>query len=170
MKPNYAKQIAVLLAIWCISASAFAQYVWLDEHGIKQYSDVAPPPSVPNNRILKQPHAAAIQLQSDKSAEKPADAASDDATKAPMTTADKEADYKKRKLEQEAKDKKIAEETKRKQANEENCTRAKAYLESLKSGMRITTTDSNGERSYLTDDDRAKEVSRAQESIDSCNK
>ncbi|HSY27509.1 MAG TPA: DUF4124 domain-containing protein, partial [Burkholderiaceae bacterium] len=61
-------------------------------------------------------------------------------------------------------------EAKRKQANEENCTRTKSYMESLKSGARITSTDANGERSYLSDDDRAKETARAQEALDSCNK
>jgi hypothetical protein len=170
MKSNYLKQIAMLLATCCVAASAFAQYVWLDDHGVKQYSDVAPPSNVPPNRILKQPHGGTVAPKADTSADKPTDAAADSAAKAPMTTADKEADYKKRKQEQADKDKKATDEAKRKQANEESCARSKAYLDQLKNGTRITGSDANGERTYMSDDERAKEAAKTQETVDTCNK
>jgi len=152
----------MLLVTLGVASYALAQYVWVDEHGVKQFTDVAPPPNTPQNRILKQPHAPTATPQSNAS---PDDAGADNAAKAPQTTAEKEADYKKRKLDQAEKDKKAAEESKRKQANDENCTRAKTYLDSLKSGVRISSIDSKGERSYLSDDDRAKEQDHAQEAI-----
>lgn len=171
MKPNYLMQIAVLLASGCIASSAIAQWVWLDEHGVKQFSDIAPPSNIPQNHILKTPRGGTAAAQSDNSADKPADAGADSAAaKMPMSQADKEADYKKRKLEQAEKDKKAAEEAKRKQAQEENCAHAKAYLDELKSGVRITGTDSNGERTYMADDERAREIARAQDLVDGCNK
>ena len=172
MKAKYLLQIALLAASSCVISSALAQWVWLDEHGVKQFTDVAPPASVPQNRILKQPHGAPTQKPSD-APDKTGDAATgtDKAATEPKTTAEKEADYKKRKLEQAEKDKKAAEEAKRKQSNEENCARTKSYLQSLKSGERIKSTDNNGERSYLSDDDRIKEEARAEEAISaSCDK
>ena len=119
------------------------------------------------------PEAAARRAvpKASEAADKTDDAGADKAVKEPKTTAEKEADYKKRKLEQAEKDKKAGEEAKRKESNDENCARAKSYLQSLKSGVRITSTDSNGERSYLSDDDRIKEKARAEEAINaSCDK
>ncbi|MDR3482856.1 MAG: DUF4124 domain-containing protein [Burkholderiaceae bacterium] len=170
MKAKYLLQIAVLAASSCMISSALAQWVWLDEHGVKQFTDVAPPANVPQNRILKQPHGAPVPKASE-AADKTDDAGADKAVKEPKTTAEKEADYKKRKLEQAEKDKKAGEEAKRKESNDENCARAKSYLQSLKSGERIKSTDNNGERSYLSDDDRIKEEARAEEAISaSCDK
>ncbi|HSY29216.1 MAG TPA: DUF4124 domain-containing protein, partial [Burkholderiaceae bacterium] len=166
MKSTYLKQIAMLLATCCVAASAFAQYVWLDDHGVKQFSDVAPPSNIPPNRILKQPHGGAPAPQADTtSADKPGDAAADSA-KTPMTTAEKEADYKKRKQEQADKDKKAADEAKRKELAEKNCALSKTYLEQLKNGTRITGSDANGERTYMSDDERAKEAAKTQETVD----
>src|SRR5471030_2362506 len=42
-------------ALLALSAQALAQYIWLDEKGIKHLSDRPPPPSVPDQRILKAP-------------------------------------------------------------------------------------------------------------------
>lgn len=159
--------LALFIAACQFSTSAFAQYVWLDDHGVKQYSDVAPPASVPQNRILKQPHAAAPNYSSTpKDDDKSGDANAD---KAPPTQADKEADYKKRHDEQAAKQKKADEDAKKAQQTADNCARAKSYLEGLQSGVRIGTTDANGQRSYMSDDDRAKETARAQDIVNSCN-
>ena len=62
-------QLAALLAsLWLSMASAHAQYVWVDEKGLKQYSDRAPPASVPLKRILKAPGLAQLQKQADAAA------------------------------------------------------------------------------------------------------
>ena len=45
----------------CTSLS-HAQWVWLDEKGLKQFSDRPPPNSVPQKRILKQPAQTAAPL------------------------------------------------------------------------------------------------------------
>lgn len=168
MRTNYFKKMVMLLATSCVAASAFAQYVWLDEHGVKQFSDIAPPGNVSQDRILKQPRHASGH---EPTAATPADAGAADgsaAGKAPATTAEKNADYNKRRLEQAEKDKKTEEEAKRKLVKADDCARATSYLGSLKSGIRIAKTESNGERSYLTDADRAKEEAQAQSAVDSC--
>jgi type IV secretory pathway VirB10-like protein len=162
----------VLFVAACqFSTSAFAQYVWLDDHGVKQYSDAAPPANVPQNRILKQPHPTAPNYSSaTKEDEKPADASADNTPKGPQTQAEKETEYKKRHEEQLAKQKKADEDAKKAQEKADNCARAKSYYEGLQSGIRIQSTDANGERTYLSDEDRAKEAARAQDIMNSCNK
>lgn len=173
MKLKYLTHCALFLAACYISTNAFAQWVWLDEHGAKQFSDGPPPAGTPPNHILKQPHAPAPNYSSDKAEDKPADTGSNangSTAKAPPTQADKEADFKKRRDEQAAKDKKAAEDAQKAQATADNCARAKQYYSGLQSGARIPTTDANGQRGYLNDDDRAKEEARTQGVLDSCNK
>lgn len=168
MNPSHLTKIAMLLASFCIYSNALAQYEWLNEHGVKQFSDIAPPGDVPQDRILKQPRSAAGGATP---AAVPSDAAQEDRpapAKAPMTTAEKNAAFNKHKLEKAENDKKAVEEAKRQTVKADNCARAASYLASLKSGIRIANTDSNGERAYLTDEDRAKEEARTQSVVDDC--
>jgi hypothetical protein len=170
MKLRYLKQLAMLLAMSGAVASAFSQYVWLNEHGIKEFSDIAPPSSVPQERILKQPHGASWVAPPVAPAPPPGAASEDSsaADKTPMTTAEKNTDFNKRTLAKADKDKKAEEDAKRQASVVDTCARAASYLNSLKSGIRIATTASNGERSYLTDQDRATEEAQTQSVVDSC--
>ncbi len=147
-------------------ASAFAQYVWLDEKGIKQFSDIPPPKSVPNNRILKSPGKIS---QDAPPADGAAPAADADQAAKPVTTASRNEDFNKRRAEQAAKDQKAAEEKRVASEKSKNCERARSYQRSLESGARIATADSNGERSYLSDDQRAKEVAETRRAVADCN-
>jgi hypothetical protein len=165
MKSNYLKHIALLLTMLSLAGSALAQYVWLDEHGVKQFSDIAPPANVPQNRILKQPHRATETTAGSAAA---ADATADDAasSKGPMTAAELNAAYNKRKQDEAEKAKKAEAETKKQAAKADNCARATNYLTTLNSGVRVSTTDANGQRSYLSDDERAKEQAQTQSMVD----
>lgn len=170
MKLKYSMQFAMLLATSIITGSAVAQYVWLDAHGVKQFSDVAPPSDVPQNRILKQPHRSGDSPAAGATPDAAAGAGTADAAadaKGPATVAEKNAEYNKRKQEQAEKAKKASEEAKNKAAKADNCTRATNYLTGLKSGVRMATTDANGERSFMSDDERAKAEARTQSTIDS---
>jgi hypothetical protein len=165
MKPTFVKQ-GIFLAGLLMSTCALAQFVWIDEHGVKQFSDTAPPSNIPKDHILKQP-GRDVPRRSEASAP---DAASVDADKAPATVAEKNADYNKRKALQAEKDKKTAEETKRKETDAANCARAKQYLDTLNSGVRMKTAGSDGQQTFMSDDDRAKELQRAQQALADCNK
>ena len=84
----------------------------------------------------------------------------------PKTVAEQEADFKKRRGDQaEAagkKEKEDAEAAQRKSA----CEEARGYLAGLEGGARITRNDpKTGERTFLDDDARAKEVARARQSV-----
>ncbi|GGC92865.1 DUF4124 domain-containing protein [Undibacterium terreum] len=165
MQKYQKKLVFSVLMSFFVCASAFAQYVWVDEKGVKQYSDTPPPKSVPNNRILKSPGKASIEAPSQDNAAPAPDA--DQAPK-PVTTASRNEDFMKRKAEQAEKDKKAEEEKRIASQKKTNCERASSYQKSLESGVRIATTDSKGERSYLTDEQRAKELADARRTTADC--
>ena len=165
---------AIGLLLTLVAGSALAQFAWIDANGTRQYSDRPPPASIPKNKILKEP---SIELRNPRAADveaAPAQAttsvAKDAAAtpKGPQTTAEKNADYIKRKTEQADKDKKSADEAKDAADKAKNCERAQAYNRSLQSGERISSTDKNGEKSFISDDKRAQEVRDTQRVLESC--
>lgn len=161
---------STVLATLAVSSAAFAQYVWLDERGVKQYSDMPPPASVPQKRILKAPGSSSRAVAS-TSAESAAPATQGEETakdKTPLTTAEKNADFNKRRAEQAEKEKKAAEEAQRVAENAKRCEQARSYQRALQSGTRIARTDNNGERSFLSDEQRASEAREAQRILDAC--
>lgn len=133
--------------------AALAQYIWLDEKGTKQFSDMPPPSSVPRSRILKQPGGTPPATPQEAREENPTAPA-----KAEPTLAEKNAEFRKRRSEQAEKEKKASEEAARKAENAKNCERAQEYQRSLESGERIFRTDKNGERAYLSDEQRVQET------------
>lgn len=171
MKRNCLMIVAMLSALW-IMAPANAQYIWLDKNNVKVYSDQPPPTSIPNNRILKSPRGGVSARNiSDSTATDAASGATSSASpkQGPLTTAEKNAEYNKRKKEQAEKDKKAAEDKKRADEKAENCSRAKDYQRHLDSGQRVSRTNKDGEREYMGDDERAKESSKVNESLKDCN-
>ena len=149
------------------ATNALAQYIWLDEKGVKQYSDLPPPPSVPLKQILKTPGhklpptPVTNETNNDHSNVDPA-------VKAPPTLAEKNAASQKRKEEQAAKEKKAAEEAKIASDKATNCARARANQRTLDSGQRITQTDANGQRSYVSDEQRAQQTQENQRVLSEC--
>lgn len=156
IRPRF-RSIAAAFAITCVTvtASALAQYVWVGADGVKQYSDRPPPPSVPANRILKQPGNAAAPADVQKPVA--ADTAAAQPAK-PPTLAEQNAAFLKRRAEQAEREKKEAEQAKLNTEKARNCQRARVYHDTLASGQRIVTTDKNGERAYLSDDQRTQEL------------
>lgn len=153
-----------------VSSHAFAQYVWLDEKGVKQYSDKPAPVTVPASRILKSP-GATLHPHSAEAAPKPADDTSPNApakTQLPLTTAEKNADFQKRKMEQADKDQKAAEETQRAADKSKNCERARTYQKALDSGQRIAQQGKDGQRAFLSDTQRAQELRDTKRILDEC--
>jgi hypothetical protein len=140
------------------AASASAQlYRWVDKDGKVRYSDT-PPPGV-KATTLRPPSAATAPPAA------AGDAAAKDAKKGPLTPAEQEADYRKRQLESQkarGKDDQARRDTDAKQAN---CARAREALVTLESGQRITRTDGQGERAFLDDEARAREIEKARQSV-----
>jgi len=166
MKLTKKIRLALLVAGLLASSAVLAQakYVWIDEHGVKQFSDTPPPGNIPEKNIIKQPHRTAPQ----SNAAPQSDSGTDQAKPTP-SVADREADYNKRHAEQAAKDKKAAEEASKDQAKATNCTSAKQYLEALNSGVRMKTVDKDGQPAVMDDDQHAKETERAKQAVsDNC--
>jgi hypothetical protein len=148
--------------------TALAQYVWLDEKGVRQYSDQPPPASVPNSHILKQPGAVVQPAVSAMSSNEQASTAGAATSQAPMTMEEREADFRRRRAEQAEKEKKVAEEARQAANRKKNCQRARAYHQALASGERISRTGDNGERSFLTDEQRERELRETRAVLNEC--
>lgn len=158
------------LALCLFANTSFAQYVWIDEKGVKQFSDMPPPANVPTSRILKQPSGAPSKSTTTSDADQPGDATKPASaqTKGPMTTAEQNAEFKKRRVEQAEKEKKAAEQAKHDADKAANCDRARSYLRSLEAGERIARTDANGERAYLSDEQRNHELQETRRYLADC--
>ena len=98
----------------------------------------------------------------------PAPAAQITAPKLPLTTADKNADFLKRKAEVEEKEKKQVEEARQAAAKARQCEQARSYASSLQSGERISITSKDGERSYMSDEKRLQESAEARRALAGC--
>jgi hypothetical protein len=161
---------ALGLAFCLLASGAFAQYVWLDEKGVKQFSDMPPPAGVPQSRILKQPTGIKPKTglenndQSSDNTTKPAAAQQ----KSSMTTAEQNAEFRKRRADQAEKEKKAADEATRQAEKAKNCERAQNYQRGLESGERISYTDKNGERAYMSDEQRERELQEAHRILADC--
>jgi hypothetical protein len=155
-------RLAACVLLAALATPAIAQYIWLDEKGVKQYSDMPPPPSVPTSRILKQPGSSTTPNQPGN-VETPSPSAT-------PTLAEQNAAFKKRQQDAADKEKKAAEQSKLAAARAKNCDRTRDYLRSLESGERIAHSDSKGERIFLTDEQRATELRDARQVLADCNK
>lgn len=167
MRSTGLQRLAFALVLSGCCSAALAQYVWLDDKGTKQYSDMPPPASVPNSRVLKSPGA---MPQPAPAATTDADEKTTDNTtpKAPPSLADKNADFQKRRAEQAEKDKLAADKAKQDASKKKNCEQVSNYQRALQSGQRITRLSPTGERVYLTDDERAATVRENQRTLADC--
>lgn len=169
--PLFRRCLAAAVSVTLIGAcgAAAAQYVWLDEKGTKQFSDRPPPASVPASRILKQPGGASASPSS-ASAASAASSPSPSAARpeAQQSIAEKNADFRKRQLEREDKEKKLAEEAKLASDKARNCERAQEYQRTLESGERISRKDKNGEHTFLSDEQRQRELGETRRILNEC--
>lgn len=168
LSPSLLRPIAgatiLLAAGW-----AQAQYVWVNANGNREYSDRPPPPSVSRSKILKAPQMALLEPAPDAAASPAADTKPDRAEKkGPPTLAERDADFHKRQKERAEQEQKAAQEAQQKQAKAENCAAAQKNKAQLESGVRITDTAANGERSFISDEERARRVTKANTIVDSC--
>jgi hypothetical protein len=155
---------ARLLAAGALLASvtlAQAQYMWIDEKGLKQFSDRAPPASIPLKHILKAPRGAASAQTA------PAETVVATPQAAP-SVADRNADYRKRAKESAEREQKEKDEQSARADQADNCERARSTKRTIASGVRIGTQDNNGERGVMTDAQRALEARKADKVLAAC--
>lgn len=163
--------LLAVLATSLIALPAEAQWKWRDKAGHVQYSDLPPPPGTAEGDILTRPSAstrrAAVTTTSPLSAVAPASAASAVVASASAPrTADPELEAKRKKAEADAAAKAKAEQERIAALKADNCSRARAQLTTLQSGIRLAQTNAKtGEREFLDDKQRASETRRVQDVI-----
>jgi len=162
-------------ALLVLSAQALAQYMWLDEKGIKHLSDRPPPPSVPDQRILKapgkplfDPYAPPPAADSDASSASASDAKPDAKPKAP-TLAERNADFNKRQAEAAKKSQIASAEAEQKAAAAANCDAARNNQRALDQGIRLSTYDKDGQRTIMDDDQRGAAAAKNKKVLADCN-
>jgi Domain of unknown function (DUF4124) len=159
----------LVLAAWCASAPAQAQWVWKDGKGQVHASDLPPPRDVPTANILSRPIDNIVRRPAS-----PAPAAAASGASAPAVAAadskprvDPELEARRKRVEQEQAAKKKAEDDKLAGQRAENCQRARSALASLEAGVRMVRTNANGEREVLDDKARNEEIARARAVVNS---
>ena len=159
---------ATLLLSFAFCAVAQAQYVWIEDKGNKQFSDMPPPKSVPKDKILKTPGGA--KAAQAPAADNKAVSASQAAPKLekPVTLTNKNEDFNKRRAEQAEKEKKTEEEKTAAAEKAKYCDRARGYQQTLNSGVRISRVDKNGEKSFITDAQREQETTDVKKALADC--
>jgi hypothetical protein len=155
-------------ALLAAAALAQAQYVWLDDKGLRQYSDRPPPPSVPAKRILKAPGAALQEAAGAEAAASAFASAAAPAPKAQPTTAERNADFRKRKTDEAEKEQKSADAAKRQADIDSNCANLRQSKQMLESGRRIGTTEKSGEPGYMGDEERAQQSKKVRIALADC--
>ncbi|MES2755941.1 MAG: DUF4124 domain-containing protein [Pseudomonadota bacterium] len=165
---NRARLLAAT-ALMAFATLAQAQYMWIDEKGIKQFSDRAPPPSIPLKNILKAPPgvATAVLVPTEQAGAVAAPVVAAKAKAAP-TIADRNADFQKRQKEKADLEQKEKEEREAKVTKAEHCEALRASKRTFDSGERVGVQDKSGERGYLTDHQRAIESAKVDKALATC--
>jgi hypothetical protein len=153
------RRLLLLIFSLAFAAAAFAQtYKWVDPNGKVQYGDV-PPPGVKATPLRPQPAAQPASAPVVQSAAK----------KGPLSSAEQEADFRRRKLEAEKEREKQAQAEQLADGKRENCARAQDLQRTVATG-RVSRTDAKGERYYLDESQLAQESAKARQSVEQwCN-
>ncbi len=174
-------QISALLLTLLVTSQAQAIYKWIDENGKVQYSDLPPPPNARQSGALSgQPIPAKQQSRTSSpvygsefkdNTPTPTNAPAGNntpntstaqPTSKGKTTAELDAEYKKRKEEQEKTAEKARQKQQEDQARAEICQRARTNMETLQSGRRMRVADASGDSVVMDDNMRLAEVDRIQ--------
>jgi hypothetical protein len=153
---------AMLLgALLLASTIVHAQYAWIDEKGVRHFSDQPPPTNTPASKILKAPRGATPAAD----AATPAPSAAPKApAKAAPTLAEREADYQKRRAQGQEDEKKAALAKKDTDSRRENCAAATREQANLASGRRVRTQ----QNIVMTEEDKAREQANVARVLTDC--
>ena len=147
------------LACLALCMPAQAQWKWRDSRGQTHVSDIPPPRDIPDKDVLQRPDPTA------RKPPPPAAAAPSAAAVAGKPAVDPELEERKRKTEQDQASRQKADDKKAQAARTENCQRAREQLATMESGMRVVRVRPDGEREYLSDEQRSSEAQRARSAI-----
>ena len=150
--------VVMLLAVAFAGTASAQLYKWVDNDGRVQYGDTPPGDASKVTRLRPPPAGSA-----------PAPAATSE-TAAKDKDKDKaltpEQAFKKRQQERQEAEQKAEKERAEADQKRAGCENAQAGLRQLQSGQRVATVNSAGERVFIDDNERARQVQRAQKSVD----
>ncbi|MFI4930049.1 MAG: DUF4124 domain-containing protein [Burkholderiales bacterium] len=150
-------------SLWVATLPAAAQWKWKDSRGQVVVSDTPPPRDIPERDVLQKPN-----LVVQRSAAQLTPAASAPAVETvAKAKVDPELEARRKKAEGEQQAKQKADDEKIAAQRADNCKRARAYAETLNSGIRMTRLNDKGEQEYIDDAQRAAEMQRARQGIES---
>ncbi|HEY6513716.1 MAG TPA: DUF4124 domain-containing protein [Burkholderiaceae bacterium] len=149
-------------SLWVATLPAAAQWKWKDSRGQVVISDTPPPRDIPEANVMQRPSAVAQRSAAALTPAASAPAAGETVAKAKV---DPELEARRKKAETEQSERQKAEEQKVAAVRADNCKRARAYVETLDSGIRLTRRNANGEQEYLDDQQRAAEMQRARQAV-----
>ena len=150
-------------SLWAVTLPAAAQWKWKDSRGQVVISDTPPPRDIPERDVLQKP-SLVVQRSAASLAPAASAPAAETVAKAKV---DPELEARRKKTEAEQNERTKAEDQKVAAQRADNCKRARAYVETLDSGIRLTRRNSNGEQEYLDDQQRAAEMQRARQGVSS---
>lgn len=148
--------IAFALVAGMAAASA-QNYKWIDKDGKVRYGDT-PPPGAKSTQLKPPPGPAAPSAAAGSAAAK-------DAKKGPLTPAEQEQAFRKRQLEAKATEEKAQKSQAASAEKAQACASARENLRALESGQRISRTDEKGERYFIDDAQREKDMARSREQV-----
>lgn len=147
------------------ASAAHAQYVWIGPNGTRQYSDRPPPPGTPASKILKSPGRAAPEPQA-TAADDAAGARPDAIT--PPTLAERETAFRERSKARAEQEQKDLEAATRQRRLAEHCAAARETQAQLDSGIRIAKIGPDGEKTYMSDAEKAERNERVRRALQAC--
>ena len=153
----------LLGALLLASTVVHAQYAWIDEKGVRHFSDQPPPTSTPASKILKAPRGTQPATDAPPAAPAPAAAAVAPAKAAP-TLAEREADYQKRRAQGQEDEKKAAIAKKDADDRRANCAAANRDKAQLESGRRLRTQ----QNIVMTEQEKAQEQANVARVLNDC--
>jgi hypothetical protein len=160
--------------LFLAATAAQAQYVWIGPGGTRQYSDRPPPPGTPASKIVKAPGRANSELAPAPPAATPVEPVNTDPAarplppKGPPTLAEQEAAYRARSKARDEANLKAQEEAQRARQLAERCNAARETQAQLASGTRIARYGQDGQKSYMTDAERAARAAQVNQALQDC--
>ena len=149
------------------AGAAHAQYVWIGPNGTRQYSDRPPPPGTPASKILKAPGRPALEPSTSPDATAETPVVSKDAA-GPPTLAQQEAAFRERSKARAEQEQKSQEEAERRRRLAEHCAAARETQASLASGMRVARVGPDGEKTYMSDEEKAARSEQVRRALQEC--
>lgn len=153
---NAMRTLLLLFLILSSNHALSALSKWVDSEGHVHYSDLPPPPDVKATTLRGSSSSTPTSTDANKS---------EKSSNEPKTIAEQEAELKKAQLEKKAAEEKAAKDIAYQESLKASCTAAQQNLEILQKGTRIMQLDENGEPSYLEDEQRQKNIEKAQQDI-----